>query len=280
MRLNNYLFLIFLLVNSKIWTQQSTWTYDTITSNSEVHFKFPDTTNNLFLRELRIKNGLAQLIENKKSDTEKILTILNWTHHLWTHNGKNIPKKNDALSIIEEAKTGKKFRCVEYGIVVSKSLQSLNYKARLLGLSSKNVETAKSNAGHVLAEVWIPQFEKWALIDAQFNVMPVLNGIPLNAAEFHEAISLKKNFTLIDLDGEVGEIRKKIYVSFISNYLFYMNISFDESDLPYKDLLKFNGKTSLYLVPLNAINPTKFQRKFKINYAIYTHSLLDFYLKP
>ena len=271
---------LFTLTSLFALSQQTQVSYDTLSSNPEIRFKFPDTTNNLYLRELRSKNGLVQLVAGKQSDSEKILEILNWTHHLWTHNGKNNPTKNDAQSIIDEAKKGKNFRCVEYGIVLSTSLQAINFKARLLGLSTKEVETAKSNAGHVLAEVWIPEFEKWVLLDAQFNVMPILNGIPLNAVEFQQAIAQKKNFKLIDLNGEIGEIKKKIYLSFITDYLYYMNVSFDERDVPFSELLKINQKTNLYLVPLNAKNPTVFQRKFKINNAFYTYSLNDFYQKP
>jgi hypothetical protein len=273
-------FICLILSSFVSFSQTQKVQYDTIGFNSEIQFKFPDTTNNQFLRDLRIQNDLEKLVAGSQTDSEKILKILNWTHRLWTHNGKNTPAKNDALSIIDEAKKGKNFRCVEFGIVVSKSLQSLNYKARLLGLSRQDVSTAKSNAGHVLAEVWIPEFEKWALIDAQFNLMPTLSGIPLNAIEFQQAINQKKNFELIDLNGEVSEIRKKIYLSFITDYLFYLNISFDEREVPWSESIKINGKSNLYLVPLNSQNPTVFQRKYKITNAIYTNSLKDFYQKP
>ena len=101
---------------------------------------------------------------------------------------------------MKEARGGKKFRCVEYGIVASTALQSLNFKARVLGLKTADVETKKYGAGHVLAEVWMPQFNKWVLIDGQFNLMPILENVPLNAVEFQQAISENKNYKLIDIN--------------------------------------------------------------------------------
>ena len=143
---------------------------------------------------MEVYNKFLKLIENKIEDIDKVLSVLNWTHNQWRHNGSNEPSKNDALTILKEARGGKKFRCVEYGIVASTALQSLNFKARVLGLKTADVETKKYGAGHVLAEVWMPQFNKWVLIDGQFNLMPILENVPLNAVEFQQAISENKNY--------------------------------------------------------------------------------------
>lgn len=59
---------------------------------------------------------------------------MNWVHHQWRHDGGNEPIKNDAISILEEARTGKNFRCVEYGTVVTACLNAVGLNSRVLGL--------------------------------------------------------------------------------------------------------------------------------------------------
>lgn len=52
----------------------------------------------------------------------------------------------------------------------------------------KNVETTKYGAGHVLLEVYLNDLKKWALLDGQWDAVPMINNIPLNAVEFQKAI--------------------------------------------------------------------------------------------
>ncbi|MEY3243222.1 MAG: hypothetical protein RIR11_4661 [Bacteroidota bacterium] len=272
--------LLFLLIGTTSFAQKSTVLFDTTQITPSISWNFPDTSNHLYLRQLRTDYALSTLLEGRKSDVEKVLSVLNWTHQQWKHNGSNMPSKSDALTILKEAKNGKKFRCVEYGIVSSSALLALNYKARVLGLCTKKVETAKFSAGHVLAEVWLPEFNKWALIDGQYNIMPVLNGVPLNAAEFQSAIAQKKKFKLVDINGTVSKWRRFLYLRFIRRYLYYFNVGFGEGSNINEKQKSIDGKTTLYLVPIGAKNPTVFQRKFPIKNALYTNSTKDFYKKP
>jgi hypothetical protein len=110
--------------------------------------------------------------------------------------------------------------------------------------------------------------------------MPILDGIPLNAVEFQNAIAEKQNFKLIDTNGEVNKKRRKKYLSFITDYLYYLNTNFDNRNLPTNELLTYQGKKSLMLVPIGAKNPTIFQSKYPLNYLIYTNSIKDFYKAP
>jgi hypothetical protein len=272
----------FLLISvlTNTFAQKHSVQYDTNIINNDLVFKYPDTLNNSYLRQLKNDYHLLKLIENKIEDIDKVLSVLNWTHNQWRHNGSNEPSKNDALTILKEARGGKKFRCVEYGIVASTALQSLNFKARVLGLKTADVETKKYGAGHVLAEVWMPQFNKWVLIDGQFNLMPILENVPLNAVEFQQAISENKNYKLIDINGEVSMKRRKSYLSFIFDYLYYIDTKFDNRSAPSNERILYEGKSSLLLVPLGAKNPSIFQIKYPLDYMVYTNSINDFYQKP
>jgi hypothetical protein len=254
--------------------------YDINTTNNNLIFKYPDTLNNVFLRELRNEYKLSELTQNNSADIDIVLSVLNWTHNQWKHNGSNEPSKTDALTILKEAKDGKTFRCVEYGIVLTSALQALNFKARVVGLKTADVETKKYGAGHVLAEVWMPQFDKWVLIDGQFNVMPILDNIPLNAVEFQQAISANKKYKLVDVNGEVSKLRTKMYTKFVLDYLYFIDARFDNRNDPADQRVVHEGKSTLMLVPVGVKNPTVFQVKYPMDNLFYTNSINDFYRKP
>ena len=252
--------------------------FDT-TSKSNYTFVYPDTLGNLFLRQIRIENNLTQLVNTANCDKERALLILNWTHSQWAHSGSNTPTKSDALTILKEAKQGSSFRCVEYGIVAKTALLSIGIKARGLGLQTKDVETCKFGAGHYLSEVWLSDLNKWVLIDGQFNIMPILNNIPLNAVEFQKAIINKEPFILINNKGEISKKEYSAFMNFIPYYLFYFTTSFDQRQITNDNIFKVDGKSSLMLVPLNEKQPTVFQKVYPNNDFIYTNKLNNFYAK-
>lgn len=244
-------------------------------------FLYDDTTGNTYLRQLRTENGLESLIKNAQTDQERALILLDWTHRQWSHNGSNQPSKSDPISILKEAKTGKKYRCVEYGIVSMAALQSVGIKARVLGLKTRDIEITKLAAGHVLAEVWLEDLKKWAMVDGQFNTMPLLDGLPLNAVEFQQAIMDKKPFKIVNMHGEISAKERKKYLHFIPHYLYYFDVHFDNRTIYTKQgSLPPSNQTSLMLVPKGAKNPTIFQRKSPMKHLAYTNRLADFYAPP
>ena len=251
--------------------------FDTEFKNDKVKFWYDNADKSDYLKKLRTQYKLEELIKGKKSDTEKALAILHWVHSLWPHNGNNTPQKNDAISIIEEAKNGKNFRCVEYGIVTAACLNAVGLKARVLALKTKDVETTKYGAGHVVTEVYLNDLKKWVFLDGQWDVMPLLNGIPLNAVEFQKAIA--QNFSRIEIRS-AGPFPKRQYLDWVYPYLFYFSTSFDNRTGKDINKRKIDGKTSLMLVPLGSKNPTIFQMVHKIDYCLYTNSLNDFYRQP
>jgi hypothetical protein len=252
------------------------------TENTKPNYTFfyPDTLGDLFLRQLRVENNLTKVVEKAKTDTEQALLILSWTHAQWAHNGSNNPSKHDAITILKEAKQGSNFRCVEYGIVAKSALLALGKKARGVGLQTKDVETCDLGAGHYLAEVWLADIQKWALIDGQFNIMPVLQGIPLNAVEFQQAIINKQPFVLVNSAGAISKQAHTDYMNFIPHYLFYFTTGFDQRQKPSNEIYRVNGKSSLMLVPLNAKKPTVFQKKYPNTDFEYSNALNDFYTAP
>lgn len=206
-----------------------------------------------------------------------MLRILDWVHNQWKHDGNNEPQKRDAIPILEEAKEGKNFRCVEYGIVASACLNAVGLKSRVLSLMTEDVETRQSGAGHVVTEVFLNDLQKWVFIDGQWNAMPVLEGIPLNGVEFQNAIA--NNYHQLEIRS-LAEVSKRNYVTWVYQYLYYFNVGFDNREGIEIERLKIYDKSMVILVPVGSSEPKVFQIKYPIEYALYTNSLLDIYTAP
>lgn len=254
-----------------------------ITDNKleEYDFVFSDYKTNNYLNSLQAEFKLDSLVMNANTDLQKVIILLDWTHSRWEHDGNNTPKKSDAISILREAETGKTFRCVEYGIVLSSALKSIGIPARTLGLKTKDVEKTKSSAGHVVTETYLADFNKWIFLDSQMNYVPFLNNKPLSGVEFQNAIyNNREQIELRNLNKNVEKKQIMKYVKWIGKYLYYFDTAFDNRDGELKERIKYEGKSALMLVPIGAKKPTIFQRNYKLDYLIYTNSLKEFYKEP
>ena len=221
------------------------------------------------------------LIRPCKSDLEKIALLTKWVHEQWKHSGMNTPKKTDPLSILKEAKAGGQFPCFAYAIVLRSKFAAAGYQSRVLYLKGKDVETNKVVPGHVVCEVFVPQFNKWVFVDPQFSAIPMRNNIPQNAVEFQKALTSAYKeisfYNTVDYNGT--PFGNQEYISFVYPYLYFFDYAFDSrAD---KSNLKINNKTNLMLVPLDVKPPTKFGAfDGLIDYCIYTDNYNLFYRKP
>lgn len=228
-----------------------------------------------YLEKLRQKFGLDAIVIDYHTDLEKILAITNWVHHLWEHNGDNAPEKSDPISVLTEVIEDKKqFRCVEYSNVTAGCLNALGIPARTLSLRTADVETRAYGAGHVVIEAYLAELNTWIMVDTQANVIPVLDGKPLNAVELQEALAQKPSGLTIMSHAPGATFDE--YVSFIKPYLYYFQTALEQS---YNDDSHQIAK-SVMLVPIGAKNPTIFQITSPIVNVEYTHSVACFYQKP
>ncbi len=230
-----------------------------------------------YLEALKSAYPLDDALKNWTSELEKLKAITNWTHNRWPHNGNTMPEKSDGLSILKEAEAGGTFPCFAYATVLKDQLAVAGFKARVIGLKTKDAKKSKAPPGHVANEVYLQDFNKWVFVDAQFNVIPVLKGKPLNAVELQQAIS-ENYYDLQFLS--LGKANKRQYVDFVYPYLYYMDIHIDNSYSKVKST-SVDGKSKLMLVPEGAKNLTKINFwNMTIDYCVYTHSLNKFYAKP
>jgi len=224
------------------------------------------------LVKLRTEYKLEEVVAGVENDYEKLRKIVEWTHDKWEQSGSNRPSRSDPLTILKEASEGESFRCVEYAIVTAASARALGMPSRVLALKRKDVETAQSGAGHVVAEVWLNQFNKWVFVDAQFDAIPELDGVPLNAVEFQDAIA--RNTPGLVIRSSSSRIHKWYYRKWISPYLYYFDFKIDQRFF-LEESEKKRGR--IMLVPKGAKNPKVFQRRYPIQNCTYISTPETFY---
>ncbi len=246
-------------------------------ADSECTFLFPNPKTDSNLIELRQRYLLDEMTKSAASDIDKALILLDWSHHRWEHSGSNRPSNSDPIYLVEQGEKGEKFRCVEYGIVLSASLNSVGIPTRTISIKTKDVETVKIGAGHVASEAYLPDLGKWVFMDAQLNYIPFLGETPLNAVEYQKAfISEKDKIELRNLKGALKKKKAKKRMNWTAKYLYYFDVPFNSTN----EVTACQEKTKLMLVPLNASRPEIFQRKYKLDYCLYTNNLNEFYQNP
>ena len=243
------------------------------TRNTDFQIEYRNLSENSDLIKLKTDFRLDTIIQDAKSDFEKVLKVQSWVNSRWKHDGENTPEKKDAYFILKQAEKGERFRCVEYSLVASECLKSLGFKVRSVGLMTKDIEEVNSGGGHVVNEVFIPDLKKWIFIDPQYDVIATENGIPLNAVELQKVIANKTIFEIINPN---KVIEKEDYIDWIGPYLYYYYVSLNKGKVSVLDRI-IGTKKQLTLLPNGAKEPKYFQRIFRINNTYFTNSTADFY---
>ncbi|HEX5502428.1 MAG TPA: transglutaminase-like domain-containing protein [Thermomicrobiales bacterium] len=228
-----------------------------------------------YLAGLRAEYRLDRVVAGAESDFDAVRAVKAWTRARWEHDGDNEPRRSDPLAILREAEQGKRFRCVEYAIVLGGALTALGIPARVVGLKMADCATRERGAGHVVAEAFLRDRQRWVVVDGQWDAIPTLDGQPLNAVEFQRALALATPGL-----GVAGFSRDQAedYFAWIAPYLFYFDVALDNrfgDDRP-----GYGRDARLMLVPVGAAAPRVFQRRWPLDDFVYTNSLRAFYPCP
>lgn len=139
--------------------------------------------------QLRVEYELDDVLSGIDDQFEQVAALAGWVNSRWSHSGTNMPSSLNPLVILEEAEEGASFRCVEYSVVMAGAAQAMDMPARVVGLKTRHAATARSGAGHVVAEVWLDDLGKWVVADPQFGYVFMSDGVPLNAVELGETLA-------------------------------------------------------------------------------------------
>jgi hypothetical protein len=167
------------------------------------------------------------------ADPDVVVRALEWVSTQWKHDGMNEARPDEsALDILKDVhERGVRYRCVEYGKVLSAVLKSFGYATRRVSLRSAGAAYGGFGQGHVATEVWSNALRKWVFIDPQFSVYPTYGGAYLNYGElyelkrrgkwdeieFHVTPGFQAHEAPFDRDGYV-----KSYKEFLSAYFGYV----------------------------------------------------------
>lgn len=222
-----------------------------------------------YLRRLHAECGLDDVVKGCADDVERVRKVCAFSHGLWQHTSDGRPKNADPLSIVQEARAGARFRCVEYATVLVGCLQALGLPARTLNLMPREIEISFGGAGHLVVEAFVGG--RWLFADPQFNAVATIAGRPANAVELQAAL---RAGTDVDFGPALSGSRVD-YLSYVGERLFYFRTPLD----PRMDG-GAHGKAQVMLVPIDAPEPRVFERTFAITDCTYTRSLPAFYAQP
>lgn len=135
---------------------------------------------------LRERYHLDAVVAGAADEREVQSRLLAWVHNRWAHAGLHEPSRHDALTILAEVDAGKRFRCVEYSVVLASVMQAMGYPARVLSLRRDGMSFGLGK-GHVVSEVWSNPLHKWLVMDGQNHGTWEVDGTPLNADEIRTA---------------------------------------------------------------------------------------------
>ena len=199
---------------------------------------------------------------------------LSWVHSQWSHHPTNsIAQQSTSLEILDRAKKGDRFTCVEYSKVLTDILICWGYPARMVGLTRRSITNPTPGARHVGVEAWSNRQNKWIYLDPQFGTFPMQDTFWLNAFEFGRAL-------------DDGSLSLQIYVatkndeklgpeedSLVSSYRTYIVKHTRFVDIPFIS----NGNLGMLMcVPSDRTPPLLFQGTPMSNIE-YTYDAKDLY---
>lgn len=234
------------------------------------------------LTTLRTRYDLEKIVAGAADDYGRLQRLVKWAHDRWQHTGDNTPSKSDPLTILAEAAQGRRFRCVEYAIVVAGCAQALGMPARTLALKREDVETARTDAGHLVAEVWLKSRKKWVFADGQWDAIPEKDGEPLNAVEFQDAFAHNAPGLTIRSSSNTDTGG---YLRWVVPYLYYFDFNLSQNlfgaDSDHAEKRRYDPvRGKIMLVPKGAKQPVVFQRTTPIKNCTYVSSPRTFYAAP
>lgn len=138
-------------------------------------------------REIREYFQLDTLYDADASTWDKALAVARFVATNIPHNNQTVqPEKRNAIYLWEYTQTVEPaFNCRLHSIMLYELLQSLGIEAKYITCMPMDREDTDC---HVVNQVWLPELEKWAMIDSDSDGTYATDatGTPLSLAEIRE----------------------------------------------------------------------------------------------
>lgn len=148
---------------------------------------------------------LKQVIAGGKTEFDQMVLLNHWVYKQFPKFGKPTKNTRDALEILDMAKNGATFFCIQYAATIMSAAYSVGWISRNIALH--NLLGDPGSTEHSTAEKWSNQYRKWIMLDATFDIYLEKDGIPLNANEIRDEWFRNKGEDLVYVKG----IEKKKY---------------------------------------------------------------------
>lgn len=136
------------------------------------------------IEQLAAREGLAAVVAGASTEFEAVLALKEWVAAQFPHSDPNPYPPWDALIILDAIRAGLTGGfCAQYSQVMLQSLAALGIPARYL-----EVGHVANPYSHFPLEYWSNQFNKWVLLDVDFNLHFEKDGVPASALDVHEAL--------------------------------------------------------------------------------------------
>lgn len=136
------------------------------------------------LDQLAGREGLGAVVSGASSEWERMLLLKDWTAAQFPEGNPEPYPPWDAMTILDWIRGGVTGGfCGQYSQVLLQALASQGYTARYVEAGPPD-----NPYNHFVTEVWSNQFDKWVLLDADFNLHFERNGVPQSVLEVHDAL--------------------------------------------------------------------------------------------
>lgn len=133
------------------------------------------------LTEFRKYYHLEKIIKNTNDEYDAMLKIAAWAGTRWDHGLDIVPggtKICDPIEVVRAGQAGAKFWCEIAARLMVNAATALGWPARLV-TASRDGYTWE----HAVTELWSNKYNKWFVVDTDFNLVYESNNIPLSAFE-------------------------------------------------------------------------------------------------
>jgi hypothetical protein len=156
-------------------------------------FENPDAAH---LVALRKRFDLDSVVAGSGGEYDAQMRLATWIGTRFEHGTDEVPGGRqvcDPVAVIDAGQRGSRFWCEIAARIMTQAATAVGWPARVI-TASRDAYTWE----HAVAELWSNQFDKWFVVDPDFNVVFEADGVPLSAWELvHQGPALQASNRLV-----------------------------------------------------------------------------------
>jgi hypothetical protein len=141
-----------------------------------------ENLNDPYFEKIRNDSRLRRFYFKETYDLHDYLEMREYLRDQFPHGDSSMNHFNDnLLTMLDEAEHGEKFICGYISKMLCQMIMASGTYARTVRVSDK------IGLGHVVVEYWSKEYDKWILLDPDYNVYyTTLDSVPLNGIELYQ----------------------------------------------------------------------------------------------